>query len=70
MTINPPLSNVQAELLKLIATNIPDDQLLELKNMIAKYLLDKARDNADEIWDKNGYTDESFEQLINEKQFC
>jgi hypothetical protein len=48
--IQPPLSNIQAELLKLFSADIPDKHLFELKNMIARFLLDKARDKADTIW--------------------
>ncbi|GGG84016.1 hypothetical protein GCM10007415_16460 [Parapedobacter pyrenivorans] len=64
ITVQPPLSNVQAELLKLFSTGIPDSQLLELKKVMAKFLLDQARDNADAIWDAKGYSDESLKQKL------
>ena len=44
---HPQLSNIQAELLKLFPADIPDKHLGELKNIIARFLLDKARDKAD-----------------------
>ena len=66
-TINPPLSNVQTELLKLFSAEIPESHLIELKNIMAKFLLEKARDKADLIWEQRGYTDESFEQMLNGK---
>ncbi|HSQ44178.1 MAG TPA: hypothetical protein VLM16_04225 [Ginsengibacter sp.] len=66
-SMHPPLSNIQVELLKLFNADIPDKHLLELKSMIARFLLDKARDKADIIWDEKGYTDEKLQQiLINE----
>ena len=34
---NPPLSNVQLELLKLYATGVSDETLLELKKTMAKF---------------------------------
>jgi hypothetical protein len=52
-SIHPPLSNVQSELLKLFAAEIPESHLIELKNIMAKFLLDKARDKADSIWEQN-----------------
>lgn len=58
--INPPLSNVQMELLKLYATDIEDTTLLELKKIMAKFFLDKMRSSADKIWDEKGYSDSQF----------
>ncbi len=66
-SVHPPLTNVQAELLKLFSTEIPESHLLELKKMIAKFLLDKARDKADIIWDEKGYSDEKLRQLTDSK---
>ena len=64
--INPPLSNLQIEMLKLFAYEIPEENLSEVKNLIAKYLLEQARDKADAAWVLKGYTSESFEKLLNE----
>jgi hypothetical protein len=66
-SVHPPLSNVQAELLKLFSADIPDTHLSELKTVIAKFLLDKARDNADLIWDEKKYSDEKLQQLLDGK---
>ncbi len=57
ISVNPPLSNVQVELLNLFKIELPDAQLLELKKVMSKFLLDKARDKADAIWDGKKYTD-------------
>ena len=65
MSVNPPLSNVQVELLKLFSAVIPESHLLELRKVIAKFLLDKARDKADVIWDERGYSRGSLEQILN-----
>ena len=63
--VHPPLSNIQAELLKVFGADIPDAHLAELKNIIARFLLDKARDNADAAWDEKGYTDEQLKLMLN-----
>ena len=60
LSVHPPLSNVQAELLKLFSADIPEDYLLELKKIMAQFLFEKARDKADAIWDEKGYSDEQF----------
>lgn len=63
-SVHPPLSNVQAELLKVFSANIPDSDLTELKHLMARFLLDRARDKADAAWDENGYTDEKLQQVF------
>ncbi len=61
---NPPLTNVQVELLKLFSVDLPEEQLIELKRVMAKFFLDHARDRADEIWDEKGYSDEKLNNLL------
>jgi hypothetical protein len=63
--IHPPLTNVQAELLKLFAAEIPEEHLTELKSVIANYLVEKARNKADKIWDEKGYNNDTLEKLLN-----
>ncbi len=67
LSVHPPLSNVQAELLKLFSAEIPENHLLELKKVMAKFLLDKARDKADAAWNEKGYTDEKLQQILDKK---
>ena len=64
--VNPPFTNVQLELLKVFATQLSDEDLQELKKIIAKFLLEKARDRADAIWEERGYDEETMEAWLNE----
>jgi len=64
-SVHPPLSNIQAELLKVFSADIPEKHLVELKTIMARFLLDSARDKADAAWDENGYTDEKLKQMLN-----
>ncbi len=63
-TIQPPLSNIQVELLKLYSVGVPDEYLPDIKRMIAKYLFEKASDRADKIWDEKGYSEETLKKWI------
>ena len=54
--IRSPFTNLQMEMIQLFSKEIPEPQLLEIRTMIAKYLLEKARDAADAAWDRKGYT--------------
>ena len=64
-SVHPPLSNVQAELLKIFSADIPEKHLAELKNLMARFLLESARDKADAAWGEKGYTDEKLWELLN-----
>ena len=66
-SVKTPLSNVQSEMLKLFASNIPEEHLIELKKVMAKFLLEKARDKADKIWEEKGYDDQKLTDILNSK---
>jgi len=58
MQASESLSNLQLELLKIYATNVSDEDLMEIKRMLAKFFMEKAIQRADEIWDERGYDNE------------
>jgi hypothetical protein len=62
----PPLSNVQMELLKLYAQGISDEHLSELKVVIATFLLQKARKKINVIAVKKQITQQTIDKLLNE----
>jgi len=66
-TINPPLSNVQVELMKIYSTNITERELQELKNLLAQFYAKKSIENANEVWKTNNFTNETMDSWLNEK---
>jgi hypothetical protein len=62
--VHPTLTNVQAELLKVFSRQIPDEDLLELRQVMAKFLLQKARQRADAVWERKGYNDSTLDRLV------
>ena len=62
-TIQPTLTNVQTEMLKVFAMQLPDAQLNELRMVIARFLMDKARSEATTLWEEKGYNDATLEAL-------
>lgn len=66
-TINPPLSNVQVELMKIYSTNISEGELQELKNLLAQFYAKKSIENANEVWKTNNFTNETMDSWLNEK---
>ncbi|TAD95587.1 MAG: hypothetical protein EAZ97_15265 [Bacteroidetes bacterium] len=49
-----PLSNLQLELLKLFAQNVADQDLIQIKLLIAQYLAQKSSELADKVWEEKG----------------
>ncbi|NJN33120.1 MAG: hypothetical protein HC817_01580 [Saprospiraceae bacterium] len=64
MSHNPPFSNLQLELLKLYSTNISDSDLLVIKRFLARFFMQKAIDEADQIWDEQKYTPELMRKWL------
>ncbi len=60
-----PLSNVQLELLKLFATDLSEEDLQELKLMIARFFAERSIKMADQIWEEKGLTDEDMDKWLN-----
>jgi hypothetical protein len=60
------LTNVQIELLKLFQYNLPENQLAEIKNMLAKYFAQTATAEMDKLWDKNRWDNDTMDKWSNE----
>ena len=60
------LSNVQMELIKLYSTNLGYDDLLELKNLLANHFAQKAINEADNVWNKKGLSENTMEDWLSE----
>ncbi len=60
------LSNIQKELLKVYAANIPDQQLNEVKVLLSEYFADKASDEFDQLWEKNKWDEQTMKDWENE----
>ena len=60
------LTNVQIELLKLFQYNLPEKQLIEIKNMLAQYFEKTATAEMDKLWDKNNWDNDLMKDWTNE----
>jgi hypothetical protein len=56
------LTNLQIELLKLFTYDLGEEQLLEIKSLLANYFAQKASDRMDELWEENKWTAETMKQ--------
>lgn len=60
------LSNLQLELLKLYARPISDEELKDIKRMLAEYFVKKMDEELDRQWGEKGWTQETMEEWKNE----
>ncbi len=58
------LNRHQIEILKLFTRELDDNDLIEIKRLIVKYLADKITKLADDAWDKNRWTNEDMEKIL------
>jgi hypothetical protein len=60
------LSNMQKELLKLYATDIPEQQLQEIKTLLSEYFANKATEGFDQIWEEKKWDEQTMNEWANE----
>ncbi|KHD06701.1 hypothetical protein PN36_17600 [Candidatus Thiomargarita nelsonii] len=61
------LSNLQLELLKLYANNISENQLIEIKLLLANYFAQQATHAMDKLWETQGLTEQTMIEWTNEQ---
>lgn len=57
------MTNVQVELLKVFAMQLPDEQLRELRFLIARFLMEKVNNRIDKSSDEKNYDETFYEKL-------
>jgi hypothetical protein len=66
-SVQPPLSNLQLELLKVFSKKLSEKDLLEVKELLAGFFARKAMDEADAAWDSKKYASME-EQLLKDHE--
>lgn len=65
---HPPLTNVQLELLKLYAITVSDEELEEIKSLLAHYFAERLTNRVNTIWEAKGLTAVDMEQWLNDER--
>lgn len=55
------LSNLQQELLKLYAYNVSDDQILEIRQLLADYFAQKIDREMNQLWQEKSWNEQTIE---------
>lgn len=64
--LNYPLTNVQMELLKLFSTNISENELIDLKEVLVKFYAERSIPLADNIENDRSLIDMDMEKWLDE----
>ena len=60
------LTNVQIELLKLFQYDLPEKQLVEIKNLLARYFANSATAEMDKLWEENNWSNDMMKEWADE----
>lgn len=66
MVFAQKLTNLQIELIRLFDYQVSDNQIIEIKDLLAKYFADVATSEMDKLWEENQWTNETMESWTNE----
>lgn len=61
-TSSSKLNRVQLHLLELFSKDMDEQELTEIKELLVKYYQQKVDQELAEIWERKGYTKESFQK--------
>jgi len=60
------LSNLQQELLKIYAHNVTEQQLYDIKVLLAQYFAKQAIQEVDKIWGEHDFSQDIMDKWLNE----
>lgn len=52
LEIKQPFSNLQLELLSLYSRNISDEELMQIRDILAEFFADRATARANKVWEE------------------
>ena len=65
LLLEPAFSDAELSIIQLFRNKkISDSDSVEIKAILAKYFMDKARNAADKAWDEKGYTNDTIDKLL------
>lgn len=60
MVFAQKLTKLQIELIRLFDYPVPDNQIAEIKDLLAKYFAEVATREMDKLWDENEWNEETM----------
>ena len=62
-----PFSNTQLELLKTFSHQLSENELKELRKLLAYFFANRLMKEADKVWEEQNWSDEKVDELLNTK---
>lgn len=59
------ITNLQKELMKIFSLELTEEELSEVRNMLAKYFAGRASSEMDKLWKERGYSQETINEWLN-----
>ncbi len=66
-SLTQPFTNVQRELLSVFSHELSESDIVELRKTLTKFFAEKLIRHADATWEKEHWTDETVEQMLQTK---
>jgi hypothetical protein len=66
-TLKQPFTNVQLELLKTFSHQLPESDLIDLKNTLALFFAKRLINQADTVWDEKDWNDTLVDEMLHTK---
>lgn len=63
--LRTPLTESQLELLQMFSRPVSDSDWIAIKRMITNYFANKSIEEADKIWDEQGWDNAKIDELLN-----
>ena len=63
-SLQTPLTDLQLELLKVYASGVTNEELLDIKQLLFEYFAKRSIAVADEVWVAKGWTDADAERML------
>jgi hypothetical protein len=64
VSIKQPLSNVQLELLKTFSHQLSENDLIELRKVLALFFAQRLIKEADKVWNEKNWTNEEVDAML------
>lgn len=62
--LDKPLTNLQLELIKLFSLDLSEQELIEVKRLLANYFADRASDEMDRLWEERNWSNKTMDEWL------
>jgi hypothetical protein len=66
-SLKQPFTNVQLELLKTFSHQLPESDLIDLKNTLALFFAKRLIAQADTVWEEKNWNDKNVDEMLHTK---